>query len=63
MANNWADGQTIIETSSNYLAYWEDRMSVVRLSYVAAGGETITIDKWFKELSRPIPHKVEIVNY
>mgnify|MGYP001618703724 FL=1 len=31
--------------------------------YVAAGGETITIDKWFKELSRPIPHKVEIVNY
>ena len=41
MANNWADGQTLIETSSDYLAYWEDGMSVVRLSYVAVGGGEI----------------------
>jgi hypothetical protein len=34
MSNNWVDGQSVIETSSDYLAYWQEGISIIKLSYV-----------------------------
>lgn len=53
----------ILSLKANPYQMYQMHRSPALYQYAAAGGETITVDKWFKELLGPTPHKIGVINY